>query len=548
MIEALIKKAEREKVLLINPPSPFLIEERVFAPTGVLYAAAELEQAGRAVEVLDLARKAKSSDEHRSYDSLVGEYENQYLDQVRAAARHFTHIGVSATTPQYKFAARILDAIRESNPDAVTILGGSHATLISGLRNRMIAHLSAKNPSYKSNLASLEAALDEIDPNFKSVGRYDHVVSGGASGIHQILAGNAPKWIISEKLGKDIDNVPMPARHLIDIDSYQYTLKNPHTGEVVKTTNVMSQWGCPFPCNFCSGRDDDFYRTVRTMSPQATIRELDFINEKYGIKGFMFFDDELNINNPRFRDLLVLLKQRHEERGYVYRGFVKSELITEKYPDTYKLMLDAGFAEACTGVESGSNKILTNVIKKNTTREINIKSAELARKAGISFKAFTMIGHPFETEADAYETYTWILESRPTGFDVTVHQPYPGAPVYDFAVKDPDTGNFYLTSKEVELSRDRKFTEGSDPKDAVFYFRKLDFASSTSDSFYKGKPGEYESNVWTPWLSPQRIVELRDKFEIEGKKALGATSVSGISYDSVMGQAAGASIKEEHKK
>ncbi len=535
-----ISKMRREKaVLLINPPSPFLIEERVFAPTGVLYAASELEQQGFPVRVLDLSRPARASDKDRDYSELVASYESEYLAQVRSAAPEFQVIGVSSTTPQFKFAAKILDAVRASNPGAKTVIGGAHATLVSGLRNRMIVRLTEQDPSLKSDESRLEAALHEFDPNFRSLGRYEHVVSGGASGILQVLAGDAPKWIVSERLGRNIDAVPMPSRHLIDMASYHYTLKNPRTGEAVPTTNVMSQWGCPFPCNFCSGRDDDFFRTVRETSPEVVVAELDHINDVYGIRGFMFFDDELNINTSRFMRLLAVLRQRHLERGYVYRGFVKAELVTEKRPDTLELMLDAGFAEVCTGVESGSEKILVQVIRKNTTPEINLRFAELAHQAGISFKTFTMIGHPRETEEDAMATYNWIVTARPTGFDSTIHQPYPGAPVYDFAVRDPRTGVFFLTEREVQLAANRRFTTGSSIADAVFFFEKLDFASPDSDSFYKGIPGSYRSNVWTPSLSRERIVELREFIEREGKRRLGATSVSGISYDGAMGQSAG---------
>ncbi len=528
-------------VLMINPPSPFLIEERVFTPTGALYAASELEKAGHPVTVLDLARRAQASDKGQDYGELVGRYEQEYLDQVRAAATEFEHIGVSSTTPQYKFAVKILEAIREANPKAKTVLGGAHATLMSGLRNRRIAFEIARDPSLKQNEQGLEARLDEYDPNFSSVARYDHVVAGAARGMLQVIQGNGnvPKWIMAEPLGRNIDDVPLPARHLIDVDSYAYHLTHPRTGEQVLTTNVMSQWGCPFPCNFCSGRNDDFYRTVRVMSPQHTIAELDHIHEKYGISGFMFFDDEMNVVHPRFMELLELLQQRHEERGYVYRGFVKAELVTDHHPETLQRMAEAGFAEVCTGVESGSNRILTEVIRKNTTYEINLRFAQLAHEAGIRFKAFTMIGHPTETEEDALQTLKWVLEAAPTGFDSTVHQPYPGAPVYDMAVRDPKTGVYFLTHAELSRAKSRIFTEGSSIDDAVFLFRKPDYGSPDSDSFYKGIPGRYKSNVWTPAMSADRIVELRDHIEKTGKEQLGAESVSGLSYDSVMGQSGG---------
>ncbi len=536
------------KVLLINPPSPFLIEERVFAPTGILYAAAELEQHGFAVDVLDLARRSSVQDKDHHYDHLVASYEREYLSQVRDAAKEYGVIGVSATTPQFKFAAKILDEVRAANPDAKLLLGGAHATMIGGLRRRMIAHLLEEDPSLAQDEARLEETLHRFDPNFRSVGRFDHIVSGGANGILTAMSGTGEQWITAEKLGKNIDGIPLPSRHKIDLQSYQYTLRNPRTGEVVQATNIMSQWGCPFPCNFCSGRDDDFYRTVRTRSPDVTIQELDEIHEKYGFKGFMFFDDELNVVPKRFLELLDLLKERHLSRGYVYRGFVKSEIITERHPETYARMIDAGFAEACTGVESGSERILSHVIRKNTTPEINLRSAQLAREAGISFKAFTMIGHPYETERDVLDTYDWLLGARPTGFDITVHQPYPGAPVYDFAVKDDATGLFFLTEAEVDIARRRKFTSGSRIEDAVFFFKKPDYADPDVDTFYKGRPGEYQSNVWTPWLSRERIVELRDFIEADVREKFGSTSVSGISYDAVMGQAAGSVIGDADQK
>ena len=44
-----------DPVCLVIPPSPFLLDERVFMSLGVLKVAAALERAGVAVEVLDLS-------------------------------------------------------------------------------------------------------------------------------------------------------------------------------------------------------------------------------------------------------------------------------------------------------------------------------------------------------------------------------------------------------------------------------------------------------------------------------------------------------------
>ena len=44
-----------KRVCLITPPSIFLLDERVFMTLGILKVAAVLEQAGLAVEMLDLS-------------------------------------------------------------------------------------------------------------------------------------------------------------------------------------------------------------------------------------------------------------------------------------------------------------------------------------------------------------------------------------------------------------------------------------------------------------------------------------------------------------
>ena len=476
----------KKSVLLVNPPSSFLIDERVFTPTGILYVASELESRNYKVKILDLSRKNNES---------IEDFKKNYTSRIHEYAEDYDVIGVSSTSPQYKYALDILREVRRASPDATTIIGGAHATLISALRTKMIKQYG--------NVDNLEQKLHDFDPNFKSIAEFDYVVEGGASGIFEAINGG-DKWIKSDKVSKSI---PKMSRHLINMDSYNYSLANPKTGEVVKATNVMSQWGCPFSCNFCSGRNHPFYRTVVQNAIDKTIDELDFLNEEYGIKGFMFFDDELNINPKRFNELLVKLKEKHEEKGYIYRGFIKSELIIKKTPNLLQEMADAGFAEVCTGVESGSDRILKEVIKKHTNASINYDVVQLAKKAGVNFKTFTMIGHPTETEEDAIKTLEWIIKANPTSFDITVLQPYPGSPIYDDALRDENTGIFYLPKNDEDVSFEN----------ASLYFNKPDFGKEETVSFYKGIPGKYISNVWTPELSRERIVELRDIIEKEGK-------------------------------
>ena len=47
----------KTKVILVNPPNPFLIDQKSFSPLGLLYLAAALKKNGIEVEVVDMAYK-----------------------------------------------------------------------------------------------------------------------------------------------------------------------------------------------------------------------------------------------------------------------------------------------------------------------------------------------------------------------------------------------------------------------------------------------------------------------------------------------------------
>src|SRR5436305_12289092 len=93
-------------VCLIIPPSPFLLDERVFMSLGILKIAASIEARGGYVEVLDLSGYANFTD--------------AVADHVRrSGVRNF---GITATTPQLPAAVEIAETIRAARPDARLIL------------------------------------------------------------------------------------------------------------------------------------------------------------------------------------------------------------------------------------------------------------------------------------------------------------------------------------------------------------------------------------------------------------------------------------------
>ena len=86
-------------ICLIIPPSPFLLDERVFMSLGVLKVAASLEAAGVAVEVLDLSGV-------RDFESVVADYMR------RSPPEWF---GITATSPQLPAAVKIAAVINAAD-------------------------------------------------------------------------------------------------------------------------------------------------------------------------------------------------------------------------------------------------------------------------------------------------------------------------------------------------------------------------------------------------------------------------------------------------
>lgn len=479
-------------VCLVIPPSVFLLDERVFMTLGLLRVAAVLERAGRDVEVLDLSG-----------------IEN-YLDAVRDHARSSEAVvfGLTATTPQMPAVARIHDVLREVRPDARLVLGGPHVTLVSA---------AAKSERARGGEGRATTALLRLHRMF------DVLVSGdGEEAVFHALADAPPALVDGDdptsRLFLDnrrLTELPFPARHLVDVDSYHYTIDG------VRALSLIAQLGCPFACGFCGGRESPSLRRVRMRTTESIVREIVELHDTYGVRGFMLYDDELNVN-PKAVELMHAIGAAQEARGVEFRlrGFVKAQLFTDAQAEA---MFRAGFRWVLTGFESGSPRILENINKK-ATREENTRCVDIARRHGLKVKALMSIGHPGETGQTVLDTHRWLLETAPDDFDVTIITTYPGTPYYDHAVPhatEPGVWTYtYAKTGDRLHAYEVDYTEIAD--------------------YYKGDPdGGYRSFVYTDALSPEELVRLRDHVErdVRGRLKIpfnpGATA---IRYEHSMGQ------------
>lgn len=483
---------ETNPICLIIPPSAFLLDERVFMSLGILKIAAVLETKRIPVEMIDL--------------SGIANYEDAMREHARHSQAKF--FGITSTTPQLPATAKIAKAIRTTRPDAKIILGGPHMTLVN-------AALKKKNGAIAGNRAI--KAMNVLKNNF------DILVAGdGEEAILCALEENAPALIDADSIhsplfltNEKLTSLPYPARHLIDTNSYHYSID----GE--KAFNLIAQLGCPFGCGFCGGRASPCLRIIRTRSTQSIIKEMVQLHKNYKINGFMFYDDELNVN----KQMIELMKAIRETQNNLktewrLRGFVKSELFNEEQAAA---MYEAGFRWILTGFESGSPRILKNIGKRANCEE-NTRCVEIAHKYGLKVKALMSIGHPGESQQTANETRQWLLEVKPDDFDISIITVYPGSSYYDDALPDICRSGIWIY--QCRETGDR------------LYEIEIDY-SKIAD-YYKGNPdGGYQAFVFTDYLASKEIVALRDELEQDVRRKLNIPfnpSSAAIRYEHSMGQ------------
>jgi radical SAM superfamily enzyme YgiQ (UPF0313 family) len=122
-------------------------------------------------------------------------------------------------------------------------------------------------------------------------------------------------------------------------------------------------------------------------------------------------------------------------------------------------------------VESGSQKILDGIRKQETVDD-NRQAVLMMRKAGIRSKVSVIVGLPGESWETVEETRKFIEETQPDELDVGILQVYKGTDIW----KNPQ--NYELTFSE--------------------------------PTFYKGRPGEYQCKVSTPYMTSEELISARE--------------------------------------
>ncbi len=314
-------------------------------------------------------------------------------------------IGITATTPLIKRAYDIA-AYCKSNIDAVIVMGGPHVTAMpeEGLEN---AHVVVKGEG--------ELALAEL--------------------IHKYNQGTLGKegFILEKPYIDEIDEVPIPAFHLMDMSCYTNSKKNVlHTFKFASPKSVgaalLTTRGCPFKCIFC--HNSKRTKPVRYHSPQRVISEIKYLMTNYGVNAVFFFDDEFLTNRKRIRDICSLIRENN--LNFQWACQARADIINE---EVLLLIKEHGCTLIGFGFESGCQRIL-NILKKSTvTVEENARAVELCKKVGLKIYGNFMLGTPSETKEEMMETMRFIEKYSIDNVSIAKTTPLPGTTLWDECIE-----------------------------------------------------------------------------------------------------------------
>ena len=201
----------KPKTLLINPPGTGALEtllEMVTEPLGIAYIAGVLEREGYPVEILDALAVAPYQRQKLADGRYrVGLTEEQIADRIQELAPDIVGIACmfSAYAPD---SHRIARCIKQVCPDVITVFGGAHTSVAPDMvlsdSNVDLAVVGEGEMTFLEIVKRIEAGTD-----------YTRVKGVLARDENGIIIHNEPRELI-----KDLDELPLPARHLLPMQAY----------------------------------------------------------------------------------------------------------------------------------------------------------------------------------------------------------------------------------------------------------------------------------------------------------------------------------------
>ncbi len=391
------------KILVINAPFikdfcrcqrwPAKTRGRALRPPDWLaYATAVLEKAGEEVELLDFPALNWDKTKLRQ---LVREKQPQF-------------VVLDSTTPSIYSdieCARICKEISQ----AKVIMVGTHSSVLP-----------------EQTLQESNGAVDVI-----AIGEYDYTVRDIILGWERLkdIAGicylNNGKIIRTppRPLIEDLDTLPFPARHHLDITKYF------DAGRLYPYIDIIAGRGCPYQCTFCVWPEVMYGHKYRLRSAKNVVDEIEYCLKLFPQlkKGEFFFEDDTFTVNKE-RALNICEEILHRGLKIIWSANARPDIYDS---GLFKRMKQAGCRELLVGFESGDQLVLDRM-QKGLKIEDSVEFMKVTHESGLQVHGCFVFGMPGETRESMERTLRFAMKLNLTTIQFAGAVPYPGTEYYRY--------------------------------------------------------------------------------------------------------------------
>jgi anaerobic magnesium-protoporphyrin IX monomethyl ester cyclase len=408
------------EVLLVNPANRLdqYGAGKEMVPLGLLSIAAILETKGYSVRILDL------------------EFADADVGAVVEAERPSV-VGIAGTSVTRFEAFEIAKAVKQVNQAIITVYGGSHASFTA---QDTLEHVPEMDVVVRG-----EGEMTMLELMQCQAARSDLAKVDGLSYRQNGSVRHTP----ARARIQDLDALPRPARHLVDMSGYD--LKLDLIGK--RAASIITSRGCPVNCSFCSA-SVMFGKSVTRRSAKNVVDEIEQLLQHPRVEGLKIFDSTFTMVPGHAESICDEILHR----GLLFPWECEIRVNTVSWPLLQK-MKAAGCYLVDFGVESASERVLKRMHKGISLAQVE-QVIQWTHDLGIAQKAFFTIGHIEETVEDATQTLEFIhrnlnriaLPSIGVGIRI-----YPGTEVEKYALANGLLSNFswsepYHEEKNVVLN------------------------------------------------------------------------------------------------
>ena len=294
-------------------------------------------------------------------------------------------------------------------------------TVKEASRLRVVAKTVLSTGGFAERLL-LEAGVDivllgECDLTIERI-----LAGSDARGTARLVDG-VPVFTAEEKL-EDLDQLPIPARHLTPFSGYAYSLL-PREG----FTTIQTSRGCPYSCGYYCPYPMTQGKAWRARSATHVLAEIEACVAA-GYRHFLMRDATFTLDRKRTLEIC--------------RGISSRRLPITFWCETRINCLDAEVLDAmahagCKGINFGLESGDDDVLKSGAKAGVDVKKirsilAETDRH-GIVSHLLVVVGLPQETRKSIFETYTLLGELPARTLGVTGITPFPGTALWNDAEK-----------------------------------------------------------------------------------------------------------------